>query len=200
MKVIKLYLVICQSFTPFILSLVFLLHICKMLCIVPSYHRPCGSPFVPFTWRHLQWGHIYRTPTLAVHNPPEPKQTSVSKWAMALIFLFFFILPFPGAWWRMKSLTPAPLPLWGRQSSISDPFWCNWILHTECKMENDLGVPLLPPFFLCMCVFCFLVFFCFLVLFFFIWTNQRSSPQAIWEASLCGRTDVLNDDRWQKLM
>ena len=91
-KLIKHYLLICQNLEPFSfnLSRFSAAYTCSTLCIGSDHLYPCGSPFVPFTWRHLQWGHIYRTPTLAVHNPPEPKQMSVSKWAMVLIFLSFF--------------------------------------------------------------------------------------------------------------
>lgn len=93
----KMLSLISQNFKHFIsfLDIVFLQLACHMLCAAPSYHYPCGSPFVPFTWRHLQWGHIYRTPTLVVHNPPGQKWTSVSKWAIVLIFVFSFSLLSP---------------------------------------------------------------------------------------------------------
>lgn len=120
-----------------------------MLCIAPCYLYPYGSPFVPFTWWHLQWGHIYRTPTLAVHNPLWAKfgHLSVNElWLSS--FSFFFTYSFPLSCCLMKDEvlnSSAATSLWGRHSSICDPSWCNWILHTECDMEHDLGVsPLLP--------------------------------------------------------
>lgn len=155
-----------------------------MPCIAPSYLCPCGSPFVPFTWRHLQWGHIYRTPTLAVHNPPGPQRTSVSKWAIALIFLFFSIYSLPLLCCLMKDEvlnTSVVTSLWGRHSSICDPSWCNWILHPECNMEHDLGVPLPLPFFL-----------------FLSFEPLKGLCCGSFGKPLCVRgTDVLNDDRWQ---
>lgn len=53
-------------------------------CMAPCYLYPV---FVPFTWWHLQWSHIYRTPCLAV--APWAKTTMLSANELWLIFPFF---------------------------------------------------------------------------------------------------------------
>lgn len=77
---------------------------------------PCSSPFVLFTWRHLQWGHIYRTPSLAVNIPSRPKRhLSVNDLLLSFYSFLQSTLPLiPAARWRIKSLTPS---LWGRHSA-----------------------------------------------------------------------------------
>lgn len=75
--------------------------------------------FVLFKWWHLQWGHINRTPNLAVHNLP------VSEWAKSLLF---FVPP------DEVLNTSIVMSLWGRDSSICDPFCCNYTPSTKWDM------------------------------------------------------------------
>lgn len=75
--------------------------------------------FVLFKWWHLQWGHINRTPNLAVHNLP------VSEWAKSFLF---FVPP------DEVLNTSIVMSLWGRDSSICDPFCCNYTPSTKWDM------------------------------------------------------------------
>lgn len=75
--------------------------------------------FVLFKWWHLQWGHINRTPNLAVHNLP------VSEWAKS----FLFFMPPDDV-----LNTSIVMSLWGRDSSICDPFCCNYTPSTKWDM------------------------------------------------------------------
>jgi len=155
-----------------------LLHICNLLCGLPA-------TFTPAAHHSARLFDIYNEVIFTGHplllftnplKPPRAKRTSVSKWATVLIFPIFPPSYSRPGWWRMNSLTPVLLRLWGWHSSICDPFWCNWILNTECNMKHDLRVPLLLP-----------------VLVFFIQTSKRSLLRAIcvWGA------EVVNDDRRQ---
>lgn len=99
-------------------------------------------------------------------------------------FSFFSIYSLPLSCCLMKDEvlnTSTVTSLWGRHSSICDPSWCNWILHPECNMEHDLGVPLPLPFFL-----------------FLSFKPLKGLCCGLFGKPLCVRgTDVLNDDRWQ---
>lgn len=180
---------IYQTFKPFIsfLDIVFLLHICNMLCIAPSYL----SPAVHHLSRLL--GDIYNEVIFTGHplllfTTPLGHNGHLSVNELLLSFFSFFfqstVSLFPAAWWRMKSLTPIPSYLSGEDThSIRDPSWCNWILHSECNMELDPGVPLLLPFFL----------------FFFPPSSLEPLKGLCCGPFVCvwGGTDGLNDDRWQ---
>lgn len=169
-------------FFRFCFSTAYLQHAvhCTLLPL-PLRFTICPVYLVTSTMR----SYLQDTHSCCSQPPWGQNQPSVSKWAIALIFLFFFLI-YSLCCCLMKDEvlnTSAITSLWGRHSSICDPSWCNWILHTECNMEHDLGVPLLLSF---RYVFSF-------------------KPLK----GLCCRpfgkllrvlgTDVLNDDKWQTI-
>lgn len=126
--------------------------------------------FVLFKWWHLQWGHINRTPNLAVHNLP------VSEWAKSLLF---FVPP------DEVLNTSIVMSLWGRDSSICDPFCCNYTPSTKWDMtwvsiaSSSLAVFFVWGFLFFLeplqCLFC----------------RPSVKPTFVWG------TDILNNDRWK---
>lgn len=167
-KCVKLKCLICQNLKYFVSFLdVFLLHTFTQRL----------SPFVPFTLWHLQWGHIYRTPTLAVHNPlpGQNRRLSVNELSSSLFFQSSLAL-----------LTPAPSHLSGEDTpaSVIPPGVTEYYtLSATWNMTWRF-----PCFFLPFFLFCF---------------SLHSNHSKVFAAGhlgslfVCGETDVLNDDRWQ---